>query len=159
MGCHSQIWANAELLEPVRASFRTGKSLEWTRIHDLPDFVYFNHSIHVNKGIGCSSCHGRVDQMPLTYKVNTLYMQWCIECHRNPAQYVRHLVGHRMQREKQILSLVSEQPRTIPEIVAGAYPGLDPRLVTAAGGSVLAHLLDLERRGLVGQEGEQWTAA
>jgi glyoxylase-like metal-dependent hydrolase (beta-lactamase superfamily II) len=77
----------------------------------------------------------------------------------NPAQYVRHLVGHRMQREKQILSLVSEQPRTIPEIVAGAYPGLDPRLVTAAGGSVLAHLLDLERRGLVGQEGEQWTAA
>ena len=77
----------------------------------------------------------------------------------NPAQYVRHLVGHRMQREKQILSLVSEQPRTIPEIVAGAYPGLDPRLVTAAGGSVLAHLLDLERRGLVGKEGEQWTAA
>src|SRR6202521_4505688 len=89
MGCHSQIWANAELLEPVRASFRTGKSLEWTRIHDLPDFVYFNHSIHVSKGIGCATCHGRVDQMPLTYKVNTLYMQWCIECHRNPAQFVR----------------------------------------------------------------------
>ena len=77
----------------------------------------------------------------------------------NPAQYVRHLVGHRLQREKQILSLVSEQPRTIPEIVAGAYPGLDPRLVIAAGGSVLAHLLDLERRGLVGRDGEQWTAA
>lgn len=77
----------------------------------------------------------------------------------NPAQYVRHLVGHRMQREKQIISLVSGQPRTIPEIVAGAYPGLDPRLVTAAGGSVLAHLLDLERRGLVGHDGETWTAA
>ena len=89
MSCHSQIWANAELLEPVRASFRTGKSLEWTRVHDLPDFVYFNHSIHVNKGIGCSTCHGRVDRMPLMYKVNTLYMQWCVECHRNPAQYVR----------------------------------------------------------------------
>ena len=89
MSCHSQIWANAELLEPVRASFRTGKSIAWTRVHDLPDFVYFNHSIHVNKGIGCSTCHGRVDQMPLTYKVNTLYMQWCVECHRNPAQYVR----------------------------------------------------------------------
>src|SRR5205085_8050770 len=73
ISCHSQIWANAELLEPVRASFRTGKSLEWTRVHDLPDFVYFNHSIHVNKGIGCSTCHGRVDQMPLMYKVNTLY--------------------------------------------------------------------------------------
>ena len=76
----------------------------------------------------------------------------------NPAQYVRHLVGHRMQREKQILSLVEEKPRTIPEIVAGAYPGLDPRLITAAAGSVLAHLLDLERRGLVEREGERWTA-
>src|SRR3954454_14552667 len=65
MTCHSQIWANAELLEPVRASFRTGKSLEWTRVHDLPDFVYFNHSIHVSKGIGCATCHGRVDRMPL----------------------------------------------------------------------------------------------
>ncbi len=89
MSCHSQIWANADVLEPVRASFRTGKSLEWTRVHDLPDFVYFNHSIHVNKGIGCSTCHGRVDQMPLTYKVNTLYMQWCVECHRAPEKYVR----------------------------------------------------------------------
>ena len=89
MSCHSQIWTNAAMLEPVRASFRTGQSLEWTRVHDLPDFVYFNHSIHVNKGIGCSTCHGRVDQMPLTYSVNTLYMQWCIECHRNPAQFVR----------------------------------------------------------------------
>jgi hypothetical protein len=89
MSCHSQIWTNAAILEPVRASFRTGESLAWTRVHDLPDFVYFNHSIHVNKGIGCSTCHGRVDEMPLTYKVNTLYMQWCIECHRNPEKYVR----------------------------------------------------------------------
>jgi hypothetical protein len=89
MSCHSQIWANADMLEPVRASFRTGQSLEWTRVHDLPDFVYFNHSIHVNKGIGCSTCHGRVDRMPLMYKVNTLYMQWCLECHRAPEHYVR----------------------------------------------------------------------
>jgi hypothetical protein len=89
MSCHSQIWTNAAILEPVRASFRTGDSISWTRVHDLPDFVYFNHSIHVNKGIGCSTCHGRVDEMPLTYKVNTLYMQWCIECHRNPGKYVR----------------------------------------------------------------------
>jgi glyoxylase-like metal-dependent hydrolase (beta-lactamase superfamily II) len=77
----------------------------------------------------------------------------------NPKQYVRHLVGHRMQREKQILRLVGEQPRTIPDIVANAYPGLDPRLVVAAGGSVLAHLIDLERRGLVRQRGELWSAA
>ncbi len=89
MGCHSQIWKNAEVLEPVRASWQTGQSLQWTRVHDLPDFVYFNHSIHVNKGIGCSTCHGRVDQMPLMYKVNTLYMQWCINCHRDPSKYVR----------------------------------------------------------------------
>ena len=89
MSCHSQIWTNAALLEPVRASFRTGESLSWTRVHDLPEFVYFNHSIHINKGIGCASCHGRVDQMPLMFKVNTLYMNWCIECHRNPWKYVR----------------------------------------------------------------------
>jgi len=89
MGCHAQIWANAELLAPVRESYRTGKSIEWVRVHDLPDFVYFNHSIHVSKGIGCSTCHGRVDQMPLLYKVNTLYMQWCIECHRNPERHIR----------------------------------------------------------------------
>lgn len=89
MSCHSQIWTNAAMLEPVRESFRTGKSLEWVRVHDLPDFVYFNHSIHVSKGIGCSTCHGRIDLMPLTYKVNTLYMQWCVNCHRNPEKQVR----------------------------------------------------------------------
>src|SRR5580700_7320567 len=89
MSCHSLLWANAEMLEPVRASFRTGKSIEWIRVYDLPDFVYFNHSIHVNKGIGCSSCHGRVDKMPLTFKANTLYMQWCLDCHRNPENHVR----------------------------------------------------------------------
>jgi hypothetical protein len=89
MTCHSQIWTNAQILEPVRASFRTGESIAWIRVHDLPDFVYFNHGIHVNKGIGCSTCHGRVDKMPLMYKVNTLYMQWCVACHRDPAQHVR----------------------------------------------------------------------
>src|ERR1700726_4478179 len=89
MSCHSQIWSNAEILEPVRASFRTGESLSWTRVHDLPEFVYFNHSIHINKGIGCASCHGRVEQMPLMFKVNTLYMNWCLECHRDPWKFVR----------------------------------------------------------------------
>jgi hypothetical protein len=89
MSCHSQIWTNAAILEPVRASFRTGDSLQWTRVHDLPDFVYFNHSIHVNKGMGCATCHGRIDLMPLTYKVNTLYMNWCLECHREPEKFIR----------------------------------------------------------------------
>jgi hypothetical protein len=89
MNCHSVLYNNAAYLEPVRESYRTDKSIVWVKVHRLPDFVYFNHSIHVNKGVGCSTCHGRVDQMPLMYKVNTLYMQWCIECHRDPAQFVR----------------------------------------------------------------------
>lgn len=89
MGCHSQIWRDAPVLEAVRASFRTGESIRWTRVHDLPDFVYFNHSIHINKGIGCSTCHGRVDRMPFTTKINTLYMQWCVDCHREPEKHIR----------------------------------------------------------------------
>jgi hypothetical protein len=89
MSCHSQIWTNADMLEPVRASWRTGESLVWRRVHDLPGYVYFNHSIHVNKGIGCESCHGRVDQMPLMHQENTLYMEWCLDCHRNPAKNIR----------------------------------------------------------------------
>lgn len=89
MTCHSQIWNTAPILEPVRESYRTGKPLEWIRVHDLPDFVYFNHSIHVNKGVGCQTCHGRVDKMPLTWSVNTLHMSWCLDCHRAPEKYVR----------------------------------------------------------------------
>jgi hypothetical protein len=89
MNCHNQIWTNAEILEPVRASFRDDKPLHWIRVHDLPDFVYFNHSIHVKKGMGCETCHGRVDQMPLMMQKNSLQMEWCINCHRNPENYVR----------------------------------------------------------------------
>jgi hypothetical protein len=89
MNCHSQIWVTSPYLEPVRASFRTGESLRWVRVHNLPDFVYFNHSIHVKKGIGCESCHGRVDQMPGIYQAKTLQMEWCLECHRAPERFVR----------------------------------------------------------------------
>lgn len=89
INCHSQIWSTSPYLEPVRASFRDDKPLKWVRVHDLPDFVYFNHSIHVKKGIGCETCHGRVDKMPLMKQQNSLQMEWCINCHRNPAQYVR----------------------------------------------------------------------
>lgn len=89
MTCHSQIWTEAPILEPIRASYRTDKAIEWIRVHDLPDFVYFNHSIHVRKGVGCVSCHGRVDQMPLMMKANSLDMQWCLECHKQPEQYLR----------------------------------------------------------------------
>jgi hypothetical protein len=89
MNCHSQIWTNAQLLEPVRESWATGESVQWIKVHDLPDYVYFNHEIHVNKGIGCASCHGRVDEMPLMYEQNTLQMEWCLNCHRNPAVNLR----------------------------------------------------------------------
>jgi hypothetical protein len=89
MNCHAQIWTNAAILEPVRHSWATGESIPWIRIHDLPDYVYFNHEIHVNKGIGCATCHGRVDQMPLMYQQNSLQMEWCLNCHRNPAVNLR----------------------------------------------------------------------
>ena len=89
MNCHSQIWTSSPYLEIVRASFRDDQPLHWMRVHDLPDFVYFNHSVHIKKGVGCSTCHGRVDHMPLILQVNTLQMGWCLDCHRNPAKYVR----------------------------------------------------------------------
>jgi cytochrome c7-like protein len=89
MTCHSEIWTGSPMLEPVRASLRTNEPLRWTRVHDLPDFVYFDHSIHLAKGIGCSTCHGRVDQMPITWRENSLLMEWCLNCHRQPEQYVR----------------------------------------------------------------------
>ena len=89
MNCHSQIWSTSPTLEPVRASYRTGESIQWTRVHDLPDFVYFNHSIHVAKGVGCETCHGRVDKMPLMAQQASLRMQWCLDCHRNPEKFVR----------------------------------------------------------------------
>ncbi len=93
MTCHSQIWTTAIVTAPIRESWQTGKSIEWVRVHDLPDFVYFNHSIHINKGIGCSTCHGQVNEMPLTYKVNTLNMNWCLNCHRQPERYIRPQIG------------------------------------------------------------------
>ncbi len=89
MNCHSQLWTVAPVLQPVRESYLTDKSLRWTRVNDLPDYVYFNHEIHVNKGVGCVSCHGRVDRMPLTWQASNLTMGWCLNCHRHPEQYVR----------------------------------------------------------------------
>jgi hypothetical protein len=89
MNCHSQMWATSPMLEPVRESYRTGKSIEWTRVNDLPDFVFFNHSVHVQHGIGCDTCHGRVDKMPLMWQAQDLTMAWCLNCHRRPEEYVR----------------------------------------------------------------------
>lgn len=89
MTCHSQILADAPMLKPVHDSWKSGKPIEWTRVYDLPDFVYFDHSIHVAKGIGCTTCHGPIQDMPLTRKANTLHMSWCLECHRAPQKFIR----------------------------------------------------------------------
>lgn len=89
MNCHAQIWTNADLLRPVRESYRSGQPIHWTRVYDLPDYVYFDHSIHIHKGIGCSDCHGPVDRMPLMYPAATLQMEWCLNCHREPEKFLR----------------------------------------------------------------------
>jgi hypothetical protein len=89
MACHSQIWADSPYLEPVRASWRDNKPIEWIRVHDLPEYTYFNHSIHISKGVGCASCHGDVANMPSVYQANTLQMEWCLSCHRDPAPNIR----------------------------------------------------------------------
>jgi hypothetical protein len=89
MNCHSQLWTTSPQLAPVRASYLSGQPIPWQRVNNLADFVYFKHNIHVNKGIGCASCHGQVDRMPLTWQAAPLTMEWCLECHRNPARYVR----------------------------------------------------------------------
>jgi cytochrome c peroxidase len=89
MNCHKQIWTNAKLLEPIRESWRTGIPVQWERVHDLPDFTYFHHGVHVSKGIGCSTCHGPVNEMPLIHQVAPLQMAWCLDCHNNPEKHVR----------------------------------------------------------------------
>jgi hypothetical protein len=112
MNCHSQIWTSAPLLEPVRDSFRTGRSLEWNRVNDLPDFVYFDHSIHINKGVGCNTCHGPVDRMPMMFNYASLQMEWCIECHRAPEKNLRP--------RDQVFNMRYQQPTTdLPVVVDG----------------------------------------
>ena len=122
MNCHKLIWNDSPMLEPVRESFRTGEPIRWARVNDLPDFVYFNHSIHIAKGMGCATCHGRVDKMPLLRQAESLQMEWCLDCHRSPQDFVRPrseiynmeweaedqaAVGARLVEEYNIQSLVS----------------------------------------------------
>jgi cytochrome c7-like protein len=126
MNCHAQIWSTSATLEPVRESFRTGKSIMWTRVNDLPDFVYFNHSIHVHKGIGCESCHGRVDRMPLTWQENSLQMTWCLDCHRDPARHIRR---------RDAITVMGYQPpepqETLGPKLMKEYNVLDSRTLTS----------------------------
>ena len=89
LGCHNQVWSDSALIAPLRASAETGQPIRWQRVHALPDFVYFDHSIHVTRGIGCVTCHGRVDQMAAVFQVAPLTMSWCLDCHRDPAPHLR----------------------------------------------------------------------
>jgi hypothetical protein len=121
MNCHSQIWSTSPTLEPVRESFRTGQPIAWTRVHDLPDFVVFNHSIHVQKGIGCESCHGRIDQMALTWQNSSLQMEWCLDCHRAPEKNLRpkeaiFTMGYVPAEDQKILGARLAKEYNIPEV-------------------------------------------
>ena len=110
MSCHSQIWLQSPFLEPVRASFRSDRSIQWVKVHDLPDYVYFNHGAHIQKGIGCVSCHGRVDRMNQVWQEASLQMEWCLDCHRDPARYVRP--------REHIFDLAWERPADQPDLGA-----------------------------------------
>jgi hypothetical protein len=89
MNCHSQMWVGSYMLEPVRQSYRNNESIRWSRVYNIPGFVYFDHSIHIHNGVGCASCHGRIDEMPFTYQVPSLLMEWCLDCHRKPENHLR----------------------------------------------------------------------
>lgn len=89
MTCHSQLWTDAAVLTPVRRSFATGRPIRWQRVAQLPDYVQFDHSIHIDRGVACVECHGRIDQMPLTLRAKPFEMQFCLDCHRDPAPHLR----------------------------------------------------------------------
>lgn len=108
MTCHSQVWTEAPVLQVVRESWVSGRPVRWNRVHDLPAFVFFNHGIHVQKGIGCSTCHGRVDEMPLVWKEHALWMKWCLDCHKNPARQIRP--------QEQVFDMAYVAPRNQAEL-------------------------------------------
>jgi hypothetical protein len=117
MNCHRQIWTNAPMLEPVRESFRSGKSLVWTRVNSVPDFVYFDHSIHINKGVGCNDCHGPVNKMPIMYAANTMQMEFCLNCHRAPEKQLRP--------KAEVFNMNYKQPSTDEPVEVGGQKFTD----------------------------------
>jgi Cytochrome c7 and related cytochrome c len=121
--CHSQLFKDAPLLQPLWESARTGIPIPWQRVHDLPDFVFFDHSVHVAKGVACFECHGRIDQMPLTWRAQPMQMQWCLACHRDPTPHLHHaqdvfrmppppVSAEQTQDLARLLKLETEQRRT-----------------------------------------------
>jgi Cytochrome c7 and related cytochrome c len=154
INCHAQIWTNAQLLEPVRASWATGQSVVWTKVHDLPDFVYFSHEIHVDKGLGCATCHGRVDMMPLMYAQNTLQMEWCLDCHRNPAKNLRptselyNMAWEKPAQERPVWCAVSDVQSGVPTAQGVSCTTDNPEGASAQVASLLLPLRG--SRGLTG---------
>ncbi|WP_345327251.1 cytochrome c3 family protein [Novipirellula rosea] len=118
INCHRKLFNQTDLLAPVRASLREGKPLHWNRVHDLPDYVYFNHSIHVHKGIACYECHGNVGEMPLIMQAQPLTMQWCLDCHRDPQQHVR---PRELVFEPQPLEKLVANPNVLRKELAEEY--------------------------------------
>ncbi len=112
MTCHSQLFTREEMLEPVRHSLKSGEPIAWTRVYEVPDHVYFDHSIHVAKGVGCAECHGPVESMPLIRKQQDLTMSWCLDCHRDP--------GPRLRDQEHLYDTLGEPPRD-PERLVQKY--------------------------------------
>lgn len=125
--CHKIVWNEAPMLEPVRASYRTGRPLEWNKVHDLPDFAYFNHSIHVAKGMGCATCHGPVHQMRLMRSAQPLQMRWCLECHRSPEKFIRP------KEEIYNMTWKAEDQETLGRELVEKYEVRPPAQITSCG--------------------------
>ncbi len=125
--CHKVVWNEAPMLEPVRASVRTGQPMEWTKVHDLPDFTYFNHSIHVAKGMGCATCHGPVHEMRLMRSAQPLQMRWCLECHRNPEKFIRP------KEEIYNMTWKAEDQETLGRELVEKYKVRPPEQITSCG--------------------------
>ena len=126
MNCHSQIWTTAPALQPVRDSWANNTPIQWNRVYNLPQFVYFNHSPHIQKGIGCETCHGRLDQMDQTFKATSMQMEWCLECHRAPEKFIRP------KNEVYTMGWAPPQPQATlgPQLVK-EYGVLDARTLTS----------------------------
>ncbi|HVF61127.1 MAG TPA: cytochrome c3 family protein [Thermoanaerobaculia bacterium] len=123
MNCHRQIWTNADLLEPVRESYRSGTPIVWNRVNDLPDYVYFNHAIHVAKGVGCAECHGQVDEMPLMRQTASLQMEWCLDCHRDP--------GKRLRPREEVFNMKWRRPADFEAMQARLVEEYDVKSLTS----------------------------
>jgi hypothetical protein len=148
MSCHSQIWTNSPLLEPVRTSYETGQPLHWNLVNKTPEFVYFNHSIHIARGINCNNCHGPVQDMQITYKGNQFQMAWCLECHRAPERYMRNIPGHEHRTPRQQVfdyywiqqEHSTEVDGVTRDIIAGQFKGSDNPVHKAEGRELINKL-------------------